>query len=121
MMCLQVEKQRVNKHNKNQQFEDAKNEYASQLQKTNEAQAKYYDHFQPQVMQNFQDLDERRIKYIRNFILTSVNIERDVLPIINQCLDEMAKNADNVNESEVSILLMLFRGFLPDYIGTPTD
>lgn len=102
----EVEKQRVNNNNKNQQFEDAKNEYASQLQKTNEAQAKYYDHFQPQVMQNFQDLDERRIKYIRNFILTSVNIERDVLPIINQCLDEMAKNADNVNESEDTRLIV---------------
>ena len=62
---LQVEKQRVNKTIKSQQFEDAKNEYASQLQKTNEAQAKYYNHFKPQVLTNFQDLDERRIKCIQ--------------------------------------------------------
>ena len=62
---MQVEKQRVNKTIKSQQFEDAKNEYASQLQKTNEAQAKYYNHFKPQVLTNFQDLDERRIKCIQ--------------------------------------------------------
>ena len=64
-LFIQVEKQRVNKTIKSQQFEDAKNEYASQLQKTNEAQAKYYNHFKPQVLTNFQDLDERRIKCIQ--------------------------------------------------------
>jgi len=102
----EVEKQRVNKTIKSQQFEDAKNEYASQLQKTNEAQAKYYNHFKPQVLTNFQDLDERRIKCIQSFILKSVNIERDVLPIVSQCLDGMAQNAENINETEDTRLVI---------------
>ena len=97
----EVEKQRVNSTIKSQQFEDTKNEYASQLQKTNEAQEKYYNHFNPQVLKNFQDLDERRIKCIQNFILKSVRVEQDVLPIIAQCLDGMTKCAENVDESEV--------------------
>ena len=97
----EVEKQRINSTIKSQQFEDSKNEYASQLQKTNEAQSKYYNHFSPQVLNNFQDLNEKRIKCIQNFMLKAVQSEKEVLPIISQCLDGIAKNAESINEKEV--------------------
>ena len=41
---------------------------------------------------------------LQSFILKSVNIERDVLPIVSQCLDGMAQNAENINETEVNFI-----------------
>ena len=97
----EVEKQRMNSNIKSQQCEEAKNEYANQLQKTNETQRKYYTQLIPTLFQNVQDMDEKRIKCLQNFILKSVQTERDVMPIINQCLDGMTKCADEVDEKEV--------------------
>ncbi len=39
----EVEKQRMNSTIKSQQFDDSKNEYANQLQKTNESQVSKYE------------------------------------------------------------------------------
>lgn len=97
----EVEKQRMNSTIKSQQYDDCKNEYANQLQKTNELQNKYYNQLQPDVFESLQDLDERRIKCIKNFILKAVHAEKEVLPIISQCLDGMVQCAESVDEKEV--------------------
>lgn len=52
----------------------------------------------------FQDLDEKRIKNIKNFMLSSVEVERKVFPIIMQCLDGMEHAAKSINEKEVGII-----------------
>ena len=62
---------------------------------------KYYTEYSPTVLQNFQDLDEKRIRCIKNFILKSVQVEREVLPIISQCVDGMATCGDSIDEKEV--------------------
>lgn len=49
----------------------------------------------------FQDIDEKRIKNIKNFMLSSVDVERKVFPIIMQCLDGMEQAANSINEKEV--------------------
>lgn len=97
----EVEKQRMNSTIKSQQYDDCKNEYANQLQKTNELQHKYYNHLQPSVFQNLQDMDEKRIKCIQNFIMKAVQAEKEVLPIVSQCLDGMAQSAESIDEREV--------------------
>lgn len=102
----EVEKQRVNSTLKSQQCEDSKNEYANQLQKTNQTQTKYYTEDSPSVLQNFQDLDEKRIKCIKNFIIKSVEVEREVLPIVSQCLDCMEKSAESIDEKEDSRMVV---------------
>ena len=53
------------------------------------------------MLQNFQDLNEKRIKCIKNFIIKSVEVEKEVLPIVSQCLDCMEKYADSIDEKEV--------------------
>ena len=55
------------------------------------------------MLQNFQDQDEKRIKCIKNFIIKSVEVEREVLPIISQCLDCMQKSAESIDENEVNL------------------
>jgi len=111
----EVEKQRMNSTVKSQQYDDCKNEYANQLEKTNELQSKYYGHLQPTVFQNLQDLDEKRIKCFKNFILKAVQAEKEVLPIVSQCLDGMAASAESIDEKEDSrVVIEKFKsGFSP--------
>lgn len=91
---------------KSQMCEAAKNEYADQLQRTNELQRQHYRSGLPEVFRQLQELDEKRIKNIKNFIRSSVEIERNVYPIINKCLDGIVKAADLINEKEDSLLVI---------------
>ena len=88
---------------KSQQYDDCKNEYANQLQKTNELQSKYYSQTQPAVYHSLQDVDEKRIKCFKNFILKAVSAEKEVLPIVSQCLDGVVSSAESIDEREVCI------------------
>ncbi|XP_078045520.1 formin-binding protein 1-like Cip4 isoform X5 [Augochlora pura] len=102
----EVEKQRMNMTLKTQQSEEAKTEYANQLQKTNEMQTLHYHTAMPEVFQHLQELDEKRIKNMRNYMLKSVEIERAVAPIIAQCLDGIEKAANEINEKEDTMVVI---------------
>ncbi|XP_044016722.1 formin-binding protein 1-like isoform X2 [Aphidius gifuensis] len=102
----EVEKQRMNMTVKNQQSEDAKTEYANQLQKTNEMQTLHYHTAMPDVFHHLQELDEKRTKNMRNYMLKSVEIERSVSPIISQCLDGIEKAANGINEKNDTMLVI---------------
>lgn len=108
----ELEKQRVNMSLKSQIYETAKNEYADQLQRTNELQKQIYRTGLPEVFRQLQELDEKRIKNIKNFIHSAVNIEKNVFPILLQCLDGIYKAGDSINEKEVSVN----SPFYPTYI-----
>lgn len=98
----EVEKQRLNMTMKSQICDSAKNEYADQLQRTNDLQRQHYRNILPEVFRQLQELDEKRIKNIKNFIHGTVEIERNVFPIISQCLDGIVRAGDCINEKEVS-------------------
>ncbi|KAK9511591.1 hypothetical protein O3M35_000219 [Rhynocoris fuscipes] len=102
----EVEKQKMNMTIKSQQMEDAKNEYANQLQRTNEQQRQHYQHLMPEIFRQLQELDEKRIRNIRNFMIQSVDVERNVFPIINQCLDGIINAAKLINEKEDTLLVI---------------
>ena len=53
-----------------------------------------------------QELDEKRIKNMRNYMMKSVEIERAVAPIIAQCLDGIEKAANEINEKEDTMLVI---------------
>lgn len=102
----EVEKQRMNMTCKSQYCEETKNEYANQLQRTNEMQHQHYHVLMPEVFRHLQELDEKRIKNIKNFMIHSVDVERKVFPIINQCLDGIVKTAEQINEKEDTQLVI---------------
>jgi len=110
-----VEKQRMNSNIKRQQMDDSKNEYANQLQKTNELQSQFYSKLMPSVFQSLQDMDEQRVKMIQNFMRKSAQTEQDVLPIVGQCLEGIQRCTDSINEKEDSALVIekFKSGFLP--------
>ena len=55
----------------------------------------------PAVFQSLQDMDEKRVKCIQNFMRKSAQTEQDVLPIISQCLEGIQRCTDAMDEKEV--------------------
>lgn len=87
---------------KNQQSDDAKNEYANQLQKTNKLQQTYYDTALPDVFNRLQELDEKRTKGMKEFIKGTADAEAAVAPIVARCLEGIVKASESINEKEDS-------------------
>lgn len=99
----EVEKQRHNMAMKNQQSDDAKNEYANQLQKTNKLQQQHYEVALPDVFNRLQEIDEKRTGGIKEFIKVSADLELKVAPIIATCLEGISKAADSIDEKDDSL------------------
>lgn len=124
----EVEKQRHNMTMKSQQSDDAKNEYANQLQKTNKLQQTHYETALPevtffsfvhcltfclidfcffflcflQVFNRLQEIDEKRTRGMKEFIKGAADVESSVAPIIARCLEGVCKAAESINEKEDS-------------------
>ncbi|XP_052222309.1 formin-binding protein 1-like isoform X3 [Dreissena polymorpha] len=94
-----VEKTRQTSLRKTQEAEESKNEYASQLQTTNRFQHEYYTMLMPQVFQQLQDVDEKRISMVKTVIEGSAALENSVLPILKSCIEGMNKAAQSINRS----------------------
>uniref|UniRef100_A0A182P5J1 SH3 domain-containing protein n=1 Tax=Anopheles epiroticus TaxID=199890 RepID=A0A182P5J1_9DIPT len=101
-----VEKQRVNMNIRNSQSEDAKSEYANQLQITNKQQQQHYQMALPEVFNRLQELDEKRTRGMKEFIKRSADVECEVAPIIARCLEGMVKAADSINEKDDSMIVI---------------
>ncbi|XP_035788669.1 formin-binding protein 1-like isoform X2 [Anopheles albimanus] len=101
-----VEKQRVNMNMRNTVSEDAKSEYANQLQITNKLQQQHYQVALPEVFNRLQELDEKRTRGMKEFIKRSADVEYEVSPIIARCLEGMVKAADSINEKDDSMIVI---------------
>lgn len=88
---------------KQQHCEDCKNEYAAELQKTNQAQKDHYFSAMPKTFQHLQDMDERRIRQLADFIRQTADVEKNVLPIISTCIDGTFKASEAIDPAAVSI------------------
>ncbi|KAF4520277.1 hypothetical protein B566_EDAN010223 [Ephemera danica] len=110
-----VEKARMSMVMRTQQCEDCKSEYANQLHKTNELQHQHYALLVPEVLRQMQELDERRVRAVRGFMVQSVKVERSTFPIREKCLDGIVRAADEINEKEDTQLVIerYKSGFLP--------
>ncbi|KAH8390562.1 hypothetical protein KR215_005198 [Drosophila sulfurigaster] len=86
-----------------QQSDDAKNEYANQLQKTNNLQQQHYGTLLPAVFNRLQELDEKRTRGIREFIIGAADVESSVAPIIARCMEGIVKAGESINEQEDSL------------------
>uniref|UniRef100_A0AAG5DFJ1 SH3 domain-containing protein n=1 Tax=Anopheles atroparvus TaxID=41427 RepID=A0AAG5DFJ1_ANOAO len=101
-----VEKQRINMNIRSSQSEDAKSEYANQLQITNKLQQQHYQTALPEVFNRLQELDEKRTRGMKEFIKRSADVEYEVSPIIARCLEGMVKAADSINEKDDSMIVI---------------
>ncbi|KAB7507512.1 Formin-binding protein 1-like protein, partial [Armadillidium nasatum] len=118
----EVEKQRMNSSIKCQQCDDQKNEYANQLQKTNQLQHAHYSTLMPGIFQSLQELDEKRIQQFQALLKKGVDSHKAVLPIIIKCLDGIVTAADSIQEEKDSQLVIekYKSGFTPP-VDIPFD
>ncbi|XP_020815942.1 formin-binding protein 1-like isoform X6 [Drosophila serrata] len=98
-----------------QQSDDAKNEYANQLQKTNNLQQQHFSMLLPAVLNRLQELDEKRTRGIREFIIGAAEVESSVAPIIARCMEGIVKAGESINEKEDSfkVIERYQSGFTP--------
>ncbi|KAL5292163.1 FNBP1 family protein [Megaselia abdita] len=110
-----VERHKITMNSKIQLSDDAKNEYANQLQKTNNLQQQHYDVLMPDVFNRLQELDEKRTRGFREFMKGSADIESSVAPIIASCLQGIVKAADSIDEKDDShkVIERYQSGFTP--------
>lgn len=99
----EVEKQRHNMTLKCAQSDDAKNEYANQLQKSNKLQLSHYEASLPAVFNKLQELDEKRTQGIKEFIKSAAHVESQVAPIIARCLEGIVKASESIKGKEDSL------------------
>lgn len=116
----QVEKHKLTMTIKCQQSDDAKTEYANQLQKTNRLRQSHFELALPEVVNRFQEIDERRTKGLKEFIKGTADSEASVAPIVARCLEGVAKASESINEKADSLTVIdrYKTGFLPppDYV-----
>ena len=102
----EVEKAKNYSITKGQICEDAKTEYANQLQKTNELQRRHFTELMPEVFNSLQQMEERRIACIQSYMKQAAQIQKSVFPIVNRCLDAIIAASEQINPAEDSALVI---------------
>ncbi|XP_060106462.1 formin-binding protein 1 isoform X3 [Heteronotia binoei] len=101
-----VEKARQQAQLRQQMAEDSKAEYSSTLQKFNHEQHEHYHTHIPNIFQTIQEMEERRIVRIGESMKTFAEVDRQVIPIIGKCLDEITRAAESINQKNDSQLVV---------------
>ncbi|XP_034871515.1 formin-binding protein 1 isoform X10 [Mirounga angustirostris] len=101
-----VEKARQQAQVRHQMAEDSKADYSSILQKFNHEQHEYYHTHIPNIFQKIQEMEERRIARIGDSMKTYAEVDRQVIPIIGKCLDEIVKAAESIDQKNDSQLVI---------------
>lgn len=102
----EVEKSRLISLSKSSMCDDAKSDYATHLQRTNELQRQHYTDLMPRVFHQLQDMEERRSQCIRNYILQCAQIRQKVMPIIEKCIEGIIDASNTIDPKEDSRLVI---------------
>lgn len=92
-----LEKAKTISLHKERACENSKTDYAKQLQVANQAQREHYTQLMPKVFQQLQGLENKRIQCARNYIKLSATVQKDVIPIVNRCLDGIIEASDAID------------------------
>ncbi|KAL8562922.1 hypothetical protein ACOMHN_004614 [Nucella lapillus] len=101
-----VEKQRMVMNQKAQTCEECKSEYANVLQQFNSSQQEHYYTLMPQVFQQLHDMEEKRINKVQECIQQCSVIEKNIIPIINTCIEGIAKASASIDSAQDSKLVV---------------
>uniref|UniRef100_A0A7N8X3Q7 Thyroid hormone receptor interactor 10a n=1 Tax=Mastacembelus armatus TaxID=205130 RepID=A0A7N8X3Q7_9TELE len=112
-----VEKAKQQAHMRAHVAEECKNDYAAQLQKFNKEQSQFYFNDMPLIFNKLQDLDERRIKKLKQGYILFSDTEKHVMPIIGKCLEGITKAG--VDGVFFFPLVTLFLSSLPFFCFQP--
>lgn len=102
----ELEKAKTISLTKERACENSKTDYAKQLQVANQAQREHYTEFMPKVFQQLQDMENRRIECTKNFMKLSAIVQKNVMPIVNKCLDGVIDAANTINPNSDAQLVV---------------
>ena len=112
----ELEKLRLHASTKSSHCDTLKCRYASDLVKTNEFQSKYYYEMLPEILNQLQDLERTRISVMRDSLMSCVNKEKEVTPIITGCYDTIVGSLVSdifvPNRSTISSSSQFYKTFL---------
>ncbi|XP_052443557.1 formin-binding protein 1 homolog isoform X15 [Carassius gibelio] len=110
-----VEKARQQAQMRHQMASDSKNEYSSYLQKFNQEQNEHYYTIIPNIFQNIQVMEEKRIERMGESLKTFAEVDRQILPIIGKCLDGITQVAESIepNNDSSQVIESYKSGFEP--------
>lgn len=103
---VEVQKARSLSETKSHFCEDSKTDYANQLQKSNDLQRLHYSEQMPKVFQQLQDMEERRIICVQNFMKQSAVVHRQAIPIMDKCLDGIIIACESIDPKEDTRLVI---------------
>ncbi|XP_077426264.1 thyroid hormone receptor interactor 10b isoform X2 [Vanacampus margaritifer] len=103
---IDVDKAKQHAHMRTHTAEECRSDYAAQLQKYNKEQNHFYYAEIPQIFNNLQALDERRIRRLAEGYCQFSDLEKKVQPIISKCLDGISAAGAKVDEKQDSLLLV---------------
>ncbi|XP_028647301.1 formin-binding protein 1 isoform X11 [Erpetoichthys calabaricus] len=110
-----VEKARQQAQLRHQMAADSKADYTACLQKFNQEQNEHYYTLIPHIFQGIQDMEERRILRLGESMKTFAEVDRQVIPIVGKCLDEITKAAESIEpKSDSQLVIEAYKsGFEP--------
>jgi len=114
----EVDKMRALSNKKTRESDDTKAQYAHQLIQTNKSQQEYYYKLLPAVLNNLQTLEVGNCDFFKRLINQCIKKEKEVIPIITKCHEEMENVIGSINAEQDSIIVInrLKTGNVP-----PTD
>ncbi|XP_051788367.1 formin-binding protein 1 isoform X14 [Erpetoichthys calabaricus] len=100
---------------RHQMAADSKADYTACLQKFNQEQNEHYYTLIPHIFQGIQDMEERRILRLGESMKTFAEVDRQVIPIVGKCLDEITKAAESIEpKSDSQLVIEAYKsGFEP--------
>ncbi|XP_054030229.1 formin-binding protein 1 [Dryobates pubescens] len=110
-----VEKARQQAQLRQQMAEESKAEYCSTLQRFNSEQHEHYYTHIPTIFQKIQEMEARRILRLGESMKAFAEVDRQVMPIIGRCLDEITRAAELIDHnSDSQLVIEAFKsGFEP--------
>lgn len=93
----QLEKARDTMTYKSKISDDARTNYSSHVSLFNDAQRLFYERQLPSILTDMQQLDGKRSEELKDVYIKSIQSHAEVLPRIQRCLEEMTKQAEQLN------------------------
>eukprot|EP00092_Neocalanus_flemingeri_P012396 GFUD01013364.1.p1 GENE.GFUD01013364.1~~GFUD01013364.1.p1 ORF type:complete len:560 (-),score=157.06 GFUD01013364.1:214-1893(-) len=92
----EVDKMKAMYQKKIRDHDDGKGQYANQLMKTNEIQQEHFFTLLPCVLNNIQSLSVGNCDFFKELMSKYVKQEREIVPIVAKCHEEMEKAIEAV-------------------------
>ncbi|CAD5113680.1 DgyrCDS2842 [Dimorphilus gyrociliatus] len=101
---------------KQQICESYKTDYAAELKKTNDMQRTHYSIVMPDIYNHIQNMEEGRIEEVKNRLISFMEVEKKVVPILQRCIDGMEACCKTINaEKDIQTVIDLYRsGYTPN-------